>query len=233
MNGSHVLLTQGTATTASNFTLGGTAEWDNTTTVNQTGAVTIGDGSGNAAFLDNTATGTYNFAGDVSLMQGTSAASHIANAGVIKKTGGSGLSAIQPEVTNTGTIKVKTGTLDLKGAITGVGSDIISDASTLQFNSTVAAGQTISFTGSGGTLDLGSPQGFSGAIAGFDLGGASNDALVIASGWTFTGATEGATSTMLGFVDGAAHAALTLQGAYTGTFNQTSIVGGTKITYAA
>ena len=136
-------------------------------------------------------------------------------------------------MTNTGTIKATTGTLDLKQAVTGTGSDTIAGAATLEFDSSVAAGQTLTFTGSGGTLDLGSPQNFSGTIKGFDLSGATNDALDVASAWTFTGATPGTTSTTLGFADGAAHIAITLQGDYTGTFHQTAIAGATQITYTS
>jgi hypothetical protein len=67
------------------------------------------------------------------------------------------VSAIAPAVTNTGTIEVTAATLDLQGAVAGKGTDEISGASTLEFDSTVAAGQTLSFTGSGGTLDLTAP----------------------------------------------------------------------------
>ncbi len=232
VNGSHLFITQGLAKTVSALTLGGTLDWENTTTVNQTGTVTIGDASGNAAVLDNTASGIYDFLGDTKLAEGTSTASYIANAGVIKKTGGTGISAIRPEVVNTGTLKAKTGTLELKGAITGTGLDSIAGVATMQFDSTVAAGQTVSFSGSGGTLDLAAPQGFSGAITGFDLGGNTNDALDIGASWTFTGATQGAASTTLSLVDGSAHAAVTLLGAYTGTFSHTAITGGTQITYS-
>jgi hypothetical protein len=128
---------------------------------------------------------------------------------------------------------VSDGTLELKGAITGTGSDTISGAATLQFDSTVAAGQTVTFSGSGGTLDLTSPQGFSGAIKDFDLGGATNDAIDIGSGWSFTGASEGATSTTLGFAEGGTSISLVLQGTYAGTFNHAAIASGTQITYTA
>ena len=135
-------------------------------------------------------------------------------------------------MTNTGTIKVTKGTLDIKGAVTGTGADTIVGASVLEFDGAVASGQSIYFNGNGGTLDLGAPQSFAGTIKGFDIG-TTGDAIDILSGWTFTGATEGATSTSLAFVDGSTHIALTLQGDYTGTFSATAITGGTKITYAA
>jgi hypothetical protein len=45
------------------------------------------------------------------------------------------------------------------------------------------------------------------------------------------GATEGGSSTALGFTNGTNDITLTLQGAYTGTFNHAAITGGTQITY--
>ena len=57
VDGSNLLETEGT-TTVSGLTIGGTAEWENTKTVTQSGGtVTIGDLSGDKAILDNTATG--------------------------------------------------------------------------------------------------------------------------------------------------------------------------------
>ena len=118
-------------------------------------------------------------------------------------------------MTNTGTIEVTAATLDVQGAVTGKGSDEISGASTLEFDSTVAAGQTVSFTGSGGTLDLGAPQGFAGEISGFDTVGA-NDTIEVAGPWVFSGFTEnaGGTQGTLGFTNGASTLSLTLLGDY-------------------
>ncbi len=95
-------------------------------------------------------------------------------------------------MTNTGTIKVTKGTLDIKGAVTRAGVDTIVGASMLEFDGAVASGQSIYFNGNGGTLDLGAPQSFAGTIKGFDLG-TTGDAINVLSGWTFTGATDGAT----------------------------------------
>jgi hypothetical protein len=55
------------------------------------------------------------------------------------------------------------GTLDLHGPVIRKGSDQISGASTLEFDSTLAATQTIDFSGSGGTLDLADPLGYAGS----------------------------------------------------------------------
>ena len=96
-------------------------------------------------------------------------------------------------MTNTGTLEVSAGTLDLQAGISGTGSDVVSGASTLEFDANVAARQTASFTGSGGTLDLTARAQFAGVISGFDTAGAgSNDTIQVGGPWVFTGFTENA-----------------------------------------
>src|SRR5208283_575109 len=64
VSGSRLLETEGT-TTVSGLTIGGTAEWENTKAVTQSGGtVTIGDATGDKAFLDNISTGTYDISGN-------------------------------------------------------------------------------------------------------------------------------------------------------------------------
>jgi hypothetical protein len=235
VDGSRWLLTKGT-TRVSGLTIGGTVEWENTGTVNESGgSATIGDASGDKAILYNTPKATYDILDNSGIGLGASTTSYIDNAGLFEKTGGTGASAIAPGVTNTGTIEVTAATLDLQGAVTGKGSDEISGASTLEFDSTVAARQTLSFTGSGGTLDLTAPQGFAGEISGFDAAGAgSNDTIEVAGPWVFSGFTEnaGGTQGTLGFANGASHLSLTLLGDYDPVdFVHTPANGGTLITY--
>jgi hypothetical protein len=121
--------------------------------------------------------------------------SFISNSGLFEKTGGSGTSAIAPQLLNKGTVLVSAGTLDLEGAVSGKGMDRISggstpqSASTLEFDSTVGGGQTVDFLGgdfSRGALDLIDPQGFSGKIAGF----ASLDTVQLAGDWTLSSFSE-------------------------------------------
>ena len=235
--GSKYLYTEGT-TTVSGLTIGGTVEWENTNAVNQSGGnVTLGDNvAADEAILRNDSTATYDILNDSGIGLGASTASHINNDGLFEKTGGTGTSVIAPTVTNTGTIEVAAAMLDLQGAVTGTGSDNISVASTLEFDSTVALGQTVSFAGSGGTLDLTAPQGFAGLIGGFDTAGAgSNDAIEVAGPWVFTGFTEnaGGTQGTLGFANGASTASLTLLGDYNSAnfVHQTGPGGSTLITY--
>ena len=147
MDGSNFLYTEG-ATTVSGLTIGGTVEWENTNTVNESGGtVTIGDTiAADEAILFNTKKATYDILDNSGIGLGASAASDIKNAGVFEKTGETGESTIAPSVTNTGTIEVTAGTLDFGGGISGTGADIISGASTLEFDANVSAGQTVDFT---------------------------------------------------------------------------------------
>jgi hypothetical protein len=179
--------------------------------------VTIGDSSGDKAILDNTSTGIYDITDNSGIDRGSSKASDINNAGLFEKAGGTGVSAIAPAVANTGTIEVTSGTLDFEGGISGTGSDTISGAATLEFNAKVAAGQTVSFTGSGGELAVLDPARFAGLIRGFDTAGAgSNDKIEVAAPWVFTGFTENAGGTQgdLGFMNGSSTISLTLLGDY-------------------
>ena len=133
VDGSNFLYTEGT-TTVSGLTIGGTVEWENTKTVNQSGGqVTIGDASGDEAILYNTPKATYDIADNSGIGRGSSTASYIDNAGLIDKSGGTGTSTIAPHVVNTGTLEVTEGTLDLKAGVDGTGKDQISGAATLEF----------------------------------------------------------------------------------------------------
>jgi hypothetical protein len=78
-------------------------------------------------------------------------------------------------VENDGTIFTPDGTsLVISGALTGTGV-IIDDPSTIVLNGSVASGQTISFDGAGGVIELGDAAAFNGTIANF---GASDTLLI-------------------------------------------------------
>ena len=218
VDGSNFLYTEGT-TTVSGLTIGGTVEWENINTANESGgSATIGDANGDEAVLYNTPKATYDILDNSGVGQGSSTASHTDNAGLFEKTGGTGTSTITPNVTNTGTIEVAAGRLDFKEGIYGAGADTVSGASTLEFNSIVTAGQTASFTGSGGELALFAPAVFAGSISGFDTAGAGlNDTIQVGAAWVFTGFTEnaGGAEGELGFMNGSSTISLTLIGDYT------------------
>ena len=218
VDGSNLLETEGTTTASGGLTIGGTAEWKNTKTVNQSGGmVAIGDSSGDRALFDNTAKGTYDILDNSAVGRGSSTASYIANAGVFEKTGGTGTSTITPAVTNTGTLNVTSGTLDLMGAVTGKGTDTISGASTLEFDGAVSSSKTlgdqnIGFTG-GGTLDLTDPNAFWGEISGF----AATDAIELLGSWAFSSFSENSSGTLatLTLASGATKHAFDFVGGYT------------------
>jgi hypothetical protein len=192
VDGSNVLDTKGT-TTLSGLTIGGTVEWENEGTVTQSGgSATIGDAGGDTSFLDNMSRGIYDITDDSGIGLGSSTASNIQNAGLLEKTSGTGTSAIAPAVTNTGTIEVTAGTLDLQGAVTGKGSDEVSGASTLEFDSAVAATQTVDFLGGPSAVDLIDPNAFLGRIADF----ASPDTVQLSGAWAFSSFSENAAGTL-------------------------------------
>ena len=114
----------------------------------------------------------------------------IDNAGLIEKTGDTGVVTIAASsFLNTGTIAADVGTIEIagtlvndgtifedglggvvaSGGISGTGKIII-DPATTTLSSSVAAGQLISFTGTGGTLVLADATQFLGTIGGFEAG---------------------------------------------------------------
>ena len=216
VDGSYVLHTAGT-TAVSGLTIGGTVEWENTGTVNESGgSATVGDASGDTASLFNTKNAIYDILDNSGIGLGASTASDIKNTGLLEKTGETGTtSTIAPSVTNTGTIDVSSGRLDFGGEISGTGSDVISGAATLEFDAKVASGQTVNFTGSGGELALHAPAAFAGQIGGFDTVGA-NDTIEVARPWVYSHFTEnvGGTQGTLTFTKGASTLGLTLLGDY-------------------
>jgi hypothetical protein len=230
VDGSNVLDTKGT-TTLSGLTIGGTVEWENEGTVTQSGgSATIGDAGGDTAFFDNTSRGIYDITDDSGIGLGSSTASNIQNAGLLEKTSGAGTSAIAPAVTNTGTIEVTAGTLDLQGAVTGKGSDEISGVSTLEFDSAVAATQTVDFLGGPSAVDLIDPNAFLGRIADF----ASSNTVQLSGDWVFSGFSENAGGTLgtLTLANGASRHAFDFVGDYTAsdfkiTSGSTTTIGHT------
>ena len=159
------------------------------------------------------------------------------NAGLIEKTGGTGASAIAPAIFNTGNIEAASGTLDLKAAVSGAGTETVSGASTLEFDASVAATQTVDFSGSGSELLLDAPTSFQGEVSGFDTAGAgSNDTIALLGAWSVGAYTENAQSTggALALSSGSSHMSLNFLGNYqSGKFTPTGGAGGTTlITFA-
>ena len=157
--------------------------------------MTVGDTSGDAATLINASGGTWDIADDSGILLGSSTSS-IVNAGLLEKTGGTEVSPIAPNIENSGTIAVTSGTLDLEGAVTGAGTDKVSGASTLEFDSSVSGNQTVDFTnspaGGASVIDLIDPRGFSGQIENF----ASPDTVDLSGDWVFSGFSENSNGTL-------------------------------------
>jgi hypothetical protein len=233
VDGSQRLFAEGT-TAISGLTIGGTAVFENTKSVTQSGGnVTVGDTSSSAAILFNVAGATYAIADNSGVGRGAATGSHILNEGLFEKTGGTGTSTIAPALANTGTIIVTSGTLDLKGAVGGgTGGLTISGAAALEADAAVGSGQTARFIGSGGEFIFGDATGFDGTISDFGV----TDKLEFDAPFT-TGTSvnfvenAGNTQGVLTLNDGSAHATITLLGSYIpADFHATSSASGTLVT---
>ncbi len=228
--------------TISGLTVGGTAVFAVAGQVVQTGGdVTLGDSNvADKAAISIRTGANWQIADASSILRGADPASMLTIAGTASLVkAGAGVSHIAPAINNSGAnsatalggIVVSSGALDLQGAVYTTGSANIVGAATLEFDSVVATGQTVYFSGASGVLSLADLSHFHGKISGFDTVG-SDDALLIGGGWSFAGASETSSAATLSFVNGAAHQSLTLLGDYTGgAFSAATVGSQLKITY--
>jgi hypothetical protein len=107
-------------TTLSSMTLGGTETLQSRGIVNQTGLVTLGDGSGAVANVANT--GTWTIANPSTLQNGASAASQFTNSGVFVVTAGTGTATLNTTFVNAGTLNVASGALQSVGTLANTGT---------------------------------------------------------------------------------------------------------------
>jgi autotransporter-associated beta strand protein len=232
--GSQALQVNAATTLSGGLTIGATTSLVNVGAGAQSGAMTIGDASNGAAVFKNAAGGKWTLADGSSIAAGDAAASLI-NYGTLQKTAGASAATVSVGVANNSKLAVSSGALDIAGAVTGTGAGTITGAATLEFDASVAAGQTINFSGAGGTLDLTDFGAFSGRIHGFDTAGlGSSDTIEVAGPWTFVNFVENAahTSGALTFADGATNHSLTLLGNYNPASFATLVSGGnTLVTY--
>jgi hypothetical protein len=237
IGGTGRLFAKGATAISGGATIGGTQGMTTSAMVTVAGGdVTLGDNLGDKAKLVNASTGTWDLTDDSGVAFGFSTLSTIVNAGVLEKTGfvTNAGSVIAPRITNTGKIEAAAGKLDLQGAISGTGDDIVSGASTLEFGSSVANGQTVSFTGAGGALKLSDPHAFAATISGFDTGGATTGTLELNRVWTYAGFTENAghTEGTMAFADGAKTASVLFAGNYdSALFHAATNSSGTLVSY--
>jgi hypothetical protein len=147
------VLTNRSVMTLSAVDFGGTVQVSNDKTIDQTGQVTVGDGSGNAPSITNVSGAVYDFTDDAALGEDNTTATFL-NEGTLEKSGGVAgqNSAISVAVTNSGTIDAAVGALNFEGAVANTGKII-------------GAG-TVEVTGVGSlTLNAGSAL----SVANFDL----------------------------------------------------------------
>ena len=91
--------------------------------------------------------------------------------GTIEASGGTLTIETGATFTNSGTIETASGaTLVIDDAVAGTGSGTIGNHGIMDFESSVASGQTITFTDGTGTLRLADPAAFSGSITGYGSG---------------------------------------------------------------
>ena len=167
-----------------NYTLGGATTLTNAATTNETGQITLGDNTGINATITNKAGAVFDIAGDYGIGQGAATARFV-NAGTLEKTGGSGISFVDVNLSDTGAVTVAgSGTLEFRGpddsfagAISGAGNLTLGGGG----HTTIASGATVATGGfvvsdNGTVVTLGENLGYAGnlTVTGFatlDLAG--------------------------------------------------------------
>jgi hypothetical protein len=192
--------------------LGNGATWTNSGTVTAADYVNLGLFNGGSydsstVTLINTAGAVYNITGNQGIQRFYATASfHAAfnNAGLLEKTGGVGTSNINIAITNTGTIGVTAGTLELSGG--GTIGGLTTGTGTLDLGSTTFSAGITNVTGvatleiGGGTLDLNAGAGtFTNTVA-----LAAGGTLMLASGAAGTTSFAGTVLANGGTIAGAA-----------------------------
>jgi hypothetical protein len=187
-----------------NYLLGGSTVLNNIATTNETGEITLGDNNGIDATINNEKGAIFDIAGDYGIAQGAATASFV-DAGTLEKTGGSGTSFVDVNLTDTGAIVAATGTLDFRGpnnsfagSISGAGqfalgggsidaiaSTVTSKTFGIYDNSTaVTLGENLSYAHTfnleqGSTVDLG---GFTLTLSGSDTFNNENNNVPVVDG---------------------------------------------------
>ncbi len=166
IDGAGTLATKGTTTLATQTStypdlyLGQGATWANTGTVLDGGRIDIGDNAGQTATITNAAGAVFDLTTDTAgLIDYSTSTGSFANAGLLEKTGGTGVSEIDATVTNTGTIAVTSGTLEFDGG--GSFGGKITGSGTIAFGygtATLSTATTTAVLVDGATLDLTAPS---------------------------------------------------------------------------
>ncbi|HKI14448.1 MAG TPA: hypothetical protein VKA12_05460, partial [Roseiarcus sp.] len=131
--------------------------------------------------------------------------------------------------TNSGTIEASGGPLDLNSAVVGTGTLQIDAGAELIANGAIASTQTVSFQGTGGALELLSPNTFGASIEGF----AAGDTLLTSARFVSFVENSAGTSGTLTLLSGNTTDHITLVGDYSSSLVTHSRTGGlTTIGYA-
>jgi hypothetical protein len=118
LDGSGVLVTQhGSSTTVNGFVFGGSDIWENSGTVGEVNTLQLGDATFNAVTFINEKGGIYEFTNDNGISIGPAFGSSFVNdaCALLEKTAGTGTSQIFVAVTDNGTIRVQSGTIEFTG----------------------------------------------------------------------------------------------------------------------
>ncbi len=228
-------ITTSGATALAQVVYNGSNLWQNSGTVTETGQFTLGDVNGQGSVFSNVAGGVFDIAVDVGIT-GTLSGSTFRNAGLLAKTTGTGVSTIAAALTNTGTIEVASGTLDLQQGASGVGGTLKIDAGkTLQIDGAVSSGQTVGFNGGGDKLVLTAAQQFSGTLQNFGAGDQLDlrqfDPATTTVTFSEKADNSGGTLTV---TNGALTAKIQLSGQYTASgfhISSDGVSGGSSVTY--
>ncbi len=122
------------------------------------------------ATITNEANAIFNIKANVGIKAVAGGGGTFTNAGLLEKTAGKGVGTIGLAIANKKTITVASGTLDLKGAVTGKGTMGITGGATLKLDGTVAATQTVAFGAGKDHLVLADRAGFKASLSGFGSG---------------------------------------------------------------
>ena len=213
VSGPGTLVTDGVTTLNGNspaVVIGGTAAWDNNSTVLDYQSFQIGNSGSAAASVVNEVGATFDLVAGVGINNGSTPVSSFTNAGLFEMTDFGGTSTLNETFTNTGTVLAQGGRMNFLGPVSGTGTMDISAGGTLGFSSIVASAATVDFLDSTGSLflTLTTPTSFAAKISDFvqgdkiDLVGISNATGTFSKGvLTFTNNTSGAVVATLHFTN--------------------------------
>jgi hypothetical protein len=145
------------------LTMAGAAILNVSGTVDQSGALTIGDATANKATVSILDTGVWDIDGGI-ITHGVAAGSRIVNRGQLVSLAVAGTSSVGVMVVDDGAVEAASGTLDLTGEVTGTGSLKIDAGAVLEVGATATKALAVIFDGSGATLALAHPARFGATI---------------------------------------------------------------------